>query len=140
MLAASTRPNHQAGACSWRKANATMKVRKPTIPRSTPMAVAAIRTEAACSSAAATSGWARRSAPGAGRTRRKAAMAVRAKTRAASRTTHGAPRGPILSTMIPGTEAANPAITDSTASRELAPTSSPWPATVLGTRALLVTM
>jgi hypothetical protein len=67
-------------------------------------------------------------------------MAVAAKATAARRTTHGPPRNPTFSTITPGTAAMNPASTDSTASRELAATSSPSPDTVPGTRALLVTM
>ena len=42
--------------------------------------------------------------------------------------------------MTPGMAATKPASTESTASRELAATSSPSPATVFGTRALLTTM
>jgi hypothetical protein len=138
MLVARTTPNHHAGASSLRRLKATRKVRNPTTARSTPMAVAAMRTDAACSSASAAAGMAMRSAPRGGRVSRNPAMAVAAKVRAARRTTQGAPR--VLRTMIPGTEAAKPASTDSTASRALAATSSPSVATVLGTRALLVTM
>ncbi len=99
-----------------------------------------MRTEAACSSASATSTEGSRSSPATGRARRKPARAVHAKVRAARRTVQGAPRKPSFSTMTPGMAAMKPASTDSTASRELADTSSPWPSTVPGTRALLVTM
>ena len=73
MLAARTTPNHHAGASSCRKAKATRKVRKPTMPRSTAMAVADMRTDGACSSASPrrpASGGPRRPPAGPGGTRR----------------------------------------------------------------------
>ena len=122
-----------------RKAKATKKVRNPTAPRSTAMPVAAIRMVMAWSSISALKLGSPASDLGVLGIRAPA-MAAAANTTAASRTTHGPPRKPTFNTMMPGTAARNPARTESTASRELAVTSSRSSGTVMGTRALLVTL
>ncbi len=128
-LAATTSPNHQAGASSARRAKATRNDRNPTTARSTAMALAASRIPAPRSSA--------RSADVAGaaatrvRGMREAATVAATNTRVASPRTHD---GPSWSRATPGTAASSPTMPLIRTSLELASTSWDSSRTRPGTR------